>query len=70
MLKPIALIQKNDQFRLGYKLDMRERQRFVKEKREKRIASFLRKEKESVGIEIPSLSYIFRSAGFINIEAI
>ena len=40
MLRPIVVIQKRDRFGLGYKLD---RQRFVEEKREKRIASFLRK---------------------------
>ena len=42
----------------------------MEEKREKRIVSFLEKEKESVRMEIPLLSYTFRSAGFINLEAI
>ena len=45
MLRPIVVIQKRDRFGLGYKLD---RQRFVEEKREKRIASFLGKEGKSV----------------------
>ena len=35
--------------------------------REKRITSFLGKEKESAEMEIPSLSHTFRSAGFINL---
>ena len=34
--------------------------------REKRIASFLGKEKENVKMKIPPLSYTFRSVGFIN----
>ena len=42
----------------------------MEEKREKRIASFFEKEKESIKMEIPSLSYTFRLAGFINPEAI
>ena len=42
----------------------------MEEKKEKRIASFLEKEKESARMEIPLLSYTFRSAGFINFEAI
>ena len=47
MLRPIVVIQKKDRFRVGYKLDKRERQRFIEEKRQSRIASFLEKEKES-----------------------
>ena len=70
MLKPIVVIQKKDQFGLGYKPDRRERQRYVEEKREKRIASFLRKEKESARMKIPLLSYTFHSAGLINLEVI
>ena len=42
----------------------------MEEKREKRIASFLEKEKKSAIMEIPPLSYTFRSAGFINPKAI
>ena len=42
----------------------------MEEKREKRIASFLGKEKESTKMEIPPLSHIFRSAGFSNPGAI
>ena len=42
----------------------------MEEKREKRIASFLGKEKESAKMEIPSLSHTFRSAGIINPKAI
>ena len=38
--------------------------------REKRIASFLGKEKESTKMEIPPLSHTFRSTDFINPEAI
>ena len=69
-MRPIAIIQKKDRFRLGYKLDRRGRQRFVEEKKEKRISSFLGKEKENTKMEIPPLSYTFRSAGFINLGAI
>ena len=47
MLRPIAVIQKRDRFGLGYKPDRRERQRFLEKKRQKRIASFLGKERES-----------------------
>ena len=70
MLKPIAVIQKKDRFGLGYNPDRQGRQRFVEEKSEKRIVSFLEKEKESAKMEIPSLSYTFRSVGFINLDAI
>ena len=48
MLKPIAIIQKKDRFGLGYKPDRRERQRFIEEKKQKRIASFFGKKRESV----------------------
>ena len=47
MLRLITVIQKRDRFGLGYKLNRRGRQRFVEEKREKRIASFLEKEKKA-----------------------
>ena len=40
MLRSIAIIQKKDRFRLGYKLDRRGRQRFVEEKREKKCQLF------------------------------
>ena len=70
MLRPIALIQKKDRFGLGYKPDKRERQRFAKEKREKRIASFLGKKEEDARIEILPLSHTFCSVGFIIPEAI
>ena len=70
MLRSIAVIQKRDRFGLGYKLERRGRQRFVEEKREKRITSFLEKEKESTKLKIPPLSHTFRSAGFINPGAI
>ena len=42
----------------------------MEEKREKRIVSFLGKEKESAEMEIPPLSHTFRSAGFINPGAV
>ena len=42
----------------------------MEEKRERRIASFLEKEKESAKMEIPLLSHTFRSIGFINPEAV
>ena len=70
MLRPIVVIQKKDRFGLGYKPERRERQRFVEEKREKRIANFLGKEEESARIEIPPLIHIFSSVGFIILKAI
>ena len=70
MLRPIAVIQKKDRFGLGYKPNKRERQRFLEEKRQKRIASFLGKEGESAKMDIPPLSSLFLSAGFVNPEMI
>ena len=70
MLRPIATIQKKDRFGLGYKPDRGERQRFLKEKRQKRIASFLDKEREIIKTDIPPLNSSFLSAGFINPEMI
>ena len=64
------MIQKRDRFGLGYKPDIRERQRFLEEKRQKKIASFLGKEGENVKMNIPPLSSSFLSAGFINPEII
>ena len=64
------MIQKKVRFRLGYKLDRRGRQKFVEEKKKKRITNFLGKEKESVKMKIPSLSHTFRLAGFIDFEVI
>ena len=51
---------------MGYKPDRCERQRFLEEKRQKRIASFLEKEGDSPKLDIPPLSSSFLSAGFIN----
>ena len=45
------------------------RQKFMEEKREKGIVSFLEKQKESARMKIPPLSYTFRLTGFINLEA-
>ena len=70
MLRPIVVIQKKDRFGLGYKSDKRDRQRLAEEKKEKRMASFLRMEKESANLEIPSLNYSFISGGFFNPEVI
>ena len=70
MLRPITVIQKKDRFGLGYKLDRRGRQRFMEEKKEKRIVNFLGKEKKNAKMEIPSLGYTFHSACFINPGAI
>ena len=64
------MIQKKDRFGLGYKPDRRERQRFLEEKRQKRVASFLEKEAESIKMDIPPLSSSFLSAGFINPEMV
>ena len=60
------MIQKKDRFGVGYKPNRQERQRFFEEKRQKRIASFLGKEAESMKMDIPPLSSAFLSAGFIN----
>ena len=70
MLRLIATIQKKDRFRLGYKPDRQERQKFLEEKRQKRFASFLEKEGESVKMDIPPVSSSFLLAGFINPEMI
>ena len=64
------MIQKKDRFGLGYKPIRHERQRFLKKKRQKRIASFFGKKRENVKMIIPPLSSSFLSAGFINPEAI
>ena len=57
---------------MGYKPNRQERQRFLEEKRQKRVASFLEKEAESMKMkmDIPPLSSSFLSAGFINPEMI
>ena len=70
MLRPIVVIQKKDHFGLRYKLDKRDRQRLTEEKKEKRIASFFGKERESAKLEIPSLNYSFISGDFVNPEVI
>ena len=70
MLRQITVIQKRDRFDLEYKPDRREKQRFVEEKREKRIASFLGKEEENARMEIPPLSHTFHSTSFIIPKAI
>ena len=68
MLRSIAVIKKRDRFGLGYKPDKQGRKKFMEEKREERIASFLEKVVEDGKMEIPLLSYSFRSVGFINPE--
>ena len=42
----------------------------MEEKRQKRVASFVGKEAESMKMDIPPLSSSFLSAGFINLEMI
>ena len=64
------MIQKKDRFGLGYKPKRQEIQRFLEEKRQKKVASFLGKEAESMKIDIPPLSFLFLSMGFINPETI
>ena len=70
MLRPITVIWKKDRFRLGYMPDKRGRQRLAEEKKEKRMDSFLGREKESAKLEIPPLNYSFISRGFVNLEVI
>ena len=70
MLRPITVIQKRDRFGVGYKPNRQEWQRFLKEKRQKRVASFLGKDAESIKMDIPPLSSSFLSVGFINPEMI
>ena len=55
---------------MGYKPNRQERQRFLEEKRQKRVASFLGKKAESMKMDIPPLSSSFLSAKFINPEMI
>ena len=70
MLKPIIVIQKKDRFGVGYRPSRQEKQRFIEEKRQKRIASFLGKDGDSPKLDIPPLSSLFLSAGFINPDTI
>ena len=70
MLRPITVIQKKDRFGVGYKPKWHERQRFLEEKRQKMIASFLEKYEDSPKLDIPPLSSSFLSAGFINPDTI
>ena len=70
MLRPITVIQKKDRFGVGYRPSRQERQRFIEEKRQKRIASFFGKEGDSPKLDIPPLSSSFLSAGFINPDTI
>ena len=44
--------------------------RLIEEKRQKRIVSFLEKERENAKMDIPPLNYLFRSTGFIYPELI
>ena len=67
MLISITVIQKKDHFGVGYKPNLSGKRKLIKEKRGKRIASFIRKAMEDFKMEIPPLSYSFLSAGFINI---
>ena len=64
------MIQKKNRFELGYKPNKKWRKKFIDEKREKRIASFLEKESENAKIEIPLLSCSFCLADFINLRVI
>ena len=70
MLRLITVIQKKDRFGLRYKLDKQGRQRFAEEKRDNRIANFLRKKKEDARMKIPPFSHTFCSTDFIIPEAI
>ena len=46
MLKTITIIQKKDRFRVGYKPDRRERQRFIEKKRRAESPAFFEKRKK------------------------
>ena len=70
MLRSITVIQKKDRFGVGYRPSRQERQRFIEEKRQKRIASFLEKEGDSAKLDIPPPSSSFLSADFINLDPI
>ena len=70
MLRPITVIQKKDRFGVGYRPSRQERQRFIEEKRQKRIASFLGKDGDSSKLDIPQLSSSFLSASFVNPDTI
>ena len=58
------------QIRNRVQADKKGKKRLVEEKKEKRIASFLGKERESVKMDIPPLSCSFRSTSFVNPEVI
>ena len=70
MLRPITMIQKKDRFGVGYKPNRQERQRFIEEKRKKRVVSFLGTKAGNMKMDIPPLSSSFLSVGFINLEMI
>ena len=70
ILRPITVIQKKDRFGVGYSPNRQERQRFLEEKRQKRITSFFGKEGDSTKLDIPPLSSSFLSARFINPDTI
>ena len=70
ILRPIMMIQKKDRFGVGYKPKWHERQRFLEEKRQKKITSLLEKDGDSPKLDIPLLSSSFLSAGFINPDTI
>ena len=70
MLRLITVIQKKDRFGVKYKPNRHERQIFLEEKRQKRIASFLGKDGDSPKLDIPPLSSSFLSASFINPDTI
>ena len=70
MLRPITVIQKKDRFGVGFRPSRQERQRFIEEKKQKKIASFLGKEGDSPKLDIPPLSSSFLSVGFINPDTI
>ena len=66
MPSPITVIQKKDQFGVGYKPNSQGIRELIKEKRGKRITNFLEKAVEDFKMEIPPLSHSFLFAGFIN----
>ena len=53
MLRPIVVIQKKDQFGIGYKPNSPGKKKLMEKKRRKRIVGFLEKAMEDFEMEIP-----------------
>ena len=62
--------QKNDHFGLGYTPIEAEKRKFLKEKKEKRLANFYGRKVKDESMKIPPIGHIFHSAGFIHADLV